>query len=175
MNVPLVGIIMGSDSDLPTMQAAIGICENFGVPCEVEIVSAHRTPERMVVYAQQAHQRGLKVIIAGAGGAAHLPGMVASLTPLPVIGVPVPSRHLQGVDSLYSIVQMPAGIPVATVAIGNAQNAGLLAIQILASHNPELLIKVQHYRQSLTTMVQEKQAKLEQLGYQAYLKAMKQD
>ncbi|HEY9607601.1 MAG TPA: 5-(carboxyamino)imidazole ribonucleotide mutase, partial [Allocoleopsis sp.] len=112
---PLVGIIMGSDSDLPTMQDAIAICQEFGVACEVAIVSAHRTPERMVNYAQEAHQRGLKVIIAGAGGAAHLPGMVASLTPLPVIGVPVPSRHLQGVDSLYSIIQMPAGIPVATV------------------------------------------------------------
>lgn len=172
MTSPLIGIIMGSDSDLPTLQGAIGVCEDFGIPCEVEIVSAHRTPERMVEYAQQAHQRGLKVIIAGAGGAAHLPGMVASLTPLPVIGVPVPSRHLQGVDSLYSIVQMPAGIPVATVAIGNAKNAGLLAIQILASHDPELLQKVQQYRQSLTDMVREKQANLEKLGYQAYLKQM---
>ena len=120
---PLVGIIMGSDSDLPTMQDAIAVCEEFGVPCEVAIVSAHRTPERMVKYAQLAHQRNLKVIIAGAGGAAHLPGMVAALTPLPVIGVPVASRHLQGVDSLYSIVQMPKGIPVATVAIGGAENA----------------------------------------------------
>jgi 5-(carboxyamino)imidazole ribonucleotide mutase len=116
---PLIGIIMGSDSDLPTLQGAIAICEQFGIAHEVAIVSAHRTPERMVEYAQQAHMRGLKVIIAGAGGAAHLPGMVAALTPLPVIGVPVASRHLQGVDSLYSIVQMPAGIPVATVAIGN--------------------------------------------------------
>lgn len=169
MSSPLIGIIMGSDSDLPTMQAAIAICEEFGVPCEVAIVSAHRTPERMVEYAKQAHQRGLKVIIAGAGGAAHLPGMVASLTPLPVIGVPVPSRHLQGVDSLYSIVQMPAGIPVATVAIGNAKNAGLLAIQILASHNSELQTKVQHYRQSLTDMVMDKQSRLEALGYREYL------
>lgn len=165
----LVGIIMGSDSDLPTMQAAIAVCEEFGVTCEVAIVSAHRTPERMVEYAQQAHQRGLKVIIAGAGGAAHLPGMVASLTPLPVIGVPVPSRHLQGVDSLYSIVQMPAGIPVATVAIGNARNAGLLAVQILATQDAALLEKVQHYRQSLKNMVTEKQAKLEEVGYQRYL------
>lgn len=172
MTSPLIGIIMGSDSDLPTLQGAIGICEEFGISCEVEIVSAHRTPERMVEYAQQAHHRGLKVIIAGAGGAAHLPGMVAALTPLPVIGVPVPSRHLQGVDSLYSIVQMPAGIPVATVAIGNAKNAGLLAIQILASHDPQLLQKVQQYRQSLTDMVREKQANLEKLGYQAYLKQM---
>ncbi len=165
----LVGIIMGSDSDLPTMQGAIAVCEEFGVVCEVAIVSAHRTPERMVEYAQQAHQRGLKVIIAGAGGAAHLPGMVASLTPLPVIGVPVPSRHLQGVDSLYSIVQMPAGIPVATVAIGNARNAGLLAVQILATQDAALLEKVQHYRQSLKDMVMEKQARLEEMGYQQYL------
>ena len=166
---PLVGIIMGSDSDLPTMQDAIAVCEEFGVPCEVAIVSAHRTPERMVKYAQLAHQRNLKVIIAGAGGAAHLPGMVAALTPLPVIGVPVASRHLQGVDSLYSIVQMPAGIPVATVAIGNAKNAGLLAVQILASHQPELLERVQQYRQNLAQSVIDKQAHLDELGYQQYL------
>jgi 5-(carboxyamino)imidazole ribonucleotide mutase len=172
MSQPLVGIIMGSDSDLPTMQAAIAVCEEFNVPCEVEIVSAHRTPERMVEYAKQAHQRGLKVIVAGAGGAAHLPGMVASLTPLPVIGVPVQTRTLQGVDSLYSIVQMPAGIPVATVAIGNAKNAGLLAVQILASHDPELLAKVQEYRQSLADMVREKQATLDKVGYQQYLREM---
>ncbi|MBD3882639.1 5-(carboxyamino)imidazole ribonucleotide mutase [Phormidium tenue FACHB-886] len=169
---PLVGIIMGSDSDLPTMQAAIATCEEFDVACEVAIVSAHRTPERMVEYAQTAHQRGLKVIIAGAGGAAHLPGMVAALTPLPVIGVPVSSRQLQGLDSLYSIVQMPAGIPVATVAIGNAKNAGLLAIQILASHQPALLEKVQQYRQSLKEMVMEKQQKLEAIGYRQYLNEM---
>ncbi|WP_016949932.1 5-(carboxyamino)imidazole ribonucleotide mutase [Anabaena sp. PCC 7108] len=167
-----IGIIMGSDSDLPTMKDAIAVCEEFGIECEVAIVSAHRTPERMVEYAQTAHQRGIKVIIAGAGGAAHLPGMVASLTPLPVIGVPVATRNLQGVDSLYSIVQMPAGIPVATVAIGNAKNAGLLAIQILATHQPELLQKVQEYRQSLSASVMEKQAKLEQLGYQQYLQQM---
>lgn len=171
-NYPLVGIIMGSDSDLPTMKEAIAILEEFQIPCEVAIVSAHRTPERMVEYAQSAHQRGLKVIIAGAGGAAHLPGMVASLTPLPVIGVPVPSRHLQGVDSLYSIVQMPAGIPVATVAIGNAKNAGLLAVQILASHQAELLARVQQYRQSLTQSVMDKQARLSELGYQQYLAEM---
>jgi 5-(carboxyamino)imidazole ribonucleotide mutase len=171
-NKPLVGIIMGSDSDLPTMQGAIAVCEEFAVPCEVAIVSAHRTPERMVKYSQEAHQRNLKVIIAGAGGAAHLPGMVAALTPLPVIGVPVQTRHLQGVDSLYSIVQMPAGIPVATVAIGNAKNAGLLAIQILASHQPELLERVQQYRQNLAQSVLEKQARLDELGYQQYLAKM---
>jgi 5-(carboxyamino)imidazole ribonucleotide mutase len=172
MAQPLIGIIMGSDSDLPTMQAAIAVCEEFGMTCEVAIVSAHRTPERMVDYAQTAHQRGLKVIIAGAGGAAHLPGMVAALTPLPVIGVPVASRHLQGIDSLYSIVQMPAGIPVATVAIGNAKNAGLLAVQILASHQPELLEKVIRYRQSLRDSVLQKQQKLEAIGYQQYLAEM---
>ncbi|WP_414753906.1 5-(carboxyamino)imidazole ribonucleotide mutase [Anabaena sp. CCY 9910] len=166
---PLVGIIMGSDSDLPTMKEAIAICEEFGVENEVAIVSAHRTPERMVEYAQTAHHRGIKVIIAGAGGAAHLPGMVASLTPLPVIGVPVATKNLQGVDSLYSIVQMPGGIPVATVAIGNAKNAGLLAVQILATQQPELLTKVQAYRQNLSTSVMTKQAKLEQLGYKQYL------
>jgi 5-(carboxyamino)imidazole ribonucleotide mutase len=167
-----VGIIMGSDSDLPIMKDAIAVCEQFGIECEVAIVSAHRIPERMVEYAQTAHQRGLKVIIAGAGGAAHLPGMVASLTPLPVIGVPVATRNLQGVDSLYSIVQMPVGIPVATVAIGNAKNAGLLAVQILATHQPELLQKVQQYRQSLCDMVMDKQSKLEELGYQKYLQQM---
>ena len=172
MTQPLVGIIMGSDSDLPTMQDAIAVCAEFGVETEVAIVSAHRTPERMVEYAKSAHQRGIKVIIAGAGGAAHLPGMVASLTPLPVIGVPVPSRYLQGLDSLYSIVQMPAGIPVATVAIGNAKNAGLLAVQIIATHQPQLLERVQHYRQTLANSVIEKQAKLEQVGYQQYLSNM---
>lgn len=166
---PLVGIIMGSDSDLPTMEAAIAVCAEFAVPTEVAIVSAHRTPERMVDYAKTAHQRGLKVIIAGAGGAAHLPGMVAALTPLPVIGVPVQTRTLQGVDSLYSIVQMPGGIPVATVAIGNAKNAGLLAVQMLASHDSQLLTRVQEYRRSLETMVLDKQAQLDKLGYQDYL------
>jgi 5-(carboxyamino)imidazole ribonucleotide mutase len=167
-----VGIIMGSDSDLPTMKDAIAVCEEFGIECEVAIVSAHRTPERMFEYAQTAHKRGIKVIIAGAGGAAHLPGMVASLTPLPVIGVPVATRNLQGVDSLYSIVQMPAGIPVATVAIGNAKNAGLLAVQILATHQPELLERVQAYRQSLCDMVMDKQNTLAELGYQEYLQKM---
>ncbi|WP_449420764.1 5-(carboxyamino)imidazole ribonucleotide mutase [Phormidium nigroviride] len=169
MTQAVIGIIMGSDSDLPTMKDAIAICEEFTIPCEVAIVSAHRTPERMVEYAQNAHLRGLKVIIAGAGGAAHLPGMVASLTPLPVIGVPVATRHLQGVDSLYSIVQMPAGIPVATVGIGNAKNAGLLAVQILAAYQPKLLERVQQYRQSLSQSVLEKQERLAELGYRQYL------
>lgn len=166
---PSVGIIMGSDSDLLTMQGAIAICEQFQVAHEIAIVSAHRTPERMVDYAKTAHTRGLKVIIAGAGGAAHLPGMVAALTPLPVIGVPVATRHLQGLDSLYSIVQMPRGIPVATVAIGNAQNAGLLAVQMLATHDPGLQAQVQAYRQAMTQTVLDKQQRLEAIGYESYL------
>lgn len=169
MQTPLIGIIMGSDSDLPTMKAAIEICEQFEITHEVAIVSAHRTPERMVEYAQTAHTRGLKVIIAGAGGAAHLPGMVASLTSLPVIGVPIQTKALQGVDSLYSIVQMPAGIPVATVSIGNATNAGLLAVQILAIQDPALLGQIQLYRESLKDMVMGKQAKLDTVGYRNYL------
>ncbi len=164
-----IAIIMGSDSDLPTMAGAIAVCEEFGITPEVAIISAHRTPERMVAYAQGAHGRGLKVIIAGAGGAAHLPGMVAALTVLPVIGVPVPSKYLQGIDSLYSIVQMPVGIPVATVAIGNATNAGLLAVQILATQDAQLLAKVQTYRQQLQQMVEEKQNNLATLDYQQYL------
>ncbi|HEY9887309.1 MAG TPA: 5-(carboxyamino)imidazole ribonucleotide mutase [Candidatus Obscuribacterales bacterium] len=171
MTSPPIGIIMGSDSDLPTMQAAIAVCEDFDVAYEVAIVSAHRTPDRMVTYAKTAHERGLKVIIAGAGGAAHLPGMVAALTPLPVIGVPVKTSTLSGVDSLYSIVQMPGGIPVATVAIGNAKNAGLLAVQILATHQPALLAQVQTYRQDLAAQVMEKQARLEAIGYREYLTA----
>lgn len=169
---PEIGIIMGSDSDLPTMEAAIKVCQQFAVSHEVEIVSAHRTPHRMIEYAQNAHTRGIKVIIAGAGGAAHLPGMTASLTPLPVIGVPIKTSTLQGVDSLYSIVQMPRGIPVATVAIGNAQNAGLLAVQILASTRPELLEKISKYRNDLAQMVLDKQQQLNELGYQKYLTQM---
>jgi 5-(carboxyamino)imidazole ribonucleotide mutase len=163
---------MGSDSDLPTMEKAIAVCEDFAIPHKVEIISAHRTPDRMVEYARNAHQQGIKVIIAGAGGAAHLPGMVAALTPLPVIGVPVTTRQLQGVDSLYSIVQMPRGIPVATVAIGNAQNAGLLAVQILATSDPQLQSKIQQYRQDLAQTVLDKQDRLDKLGYQTYLSQM---
>jgi 5-(carboxyamino)imidazole ribonucleotide mutase len=158
--MPEISIIMGSDSDLPTMEEAIAVCQKFAVSYEVAIISAHRTPERMVGFAKHAHTRGIKVIIAGAGGAAHLPGMVAALSPLPVIGVPVVSKYLNGLDSLYSIVQMPRGIPVATVAIGNAENAGLLAVQILAISQPELLVKIQAYRVSLEAMVMAKQAKL---------------
>jgi 5-(carboxyamino)imidazole ribonucleotide mutase len=139
---PVVGIIMGSDSDWETMEAAASTLKRFGIDHEVEVVSAHRTPVRMVEYSQTAYERGLKVIIAGAGGAAHLPGMVASLTILPVIGVPVSSKNLNGLDSLLSIVQMPRGIPVATVAIGNAENAALLALRILATNDKKLAVKL---------------------------------
>ncbi|GAB4336307.1 MAG: 5-(carboxyamino)imidazole ribonucleotide mutase [Phototrophicales bacterium] len=145
----MIGIIMGSDSDLPTMQGTIEICQAFDVPYEVKVVSAHRTPDDMADYAKTAHTRGIKVIVAGAGGAAHLPGMVAAYSPLPVIGVPVQSKALSGLDSLLSIVQMPGGVPVATVAIGGAKNAGLLAIQILATHNPHLLQKMIAYKATL--------------------------
>ena len=131
MAEPLVGIVMGSDSDWPVMKAAADACAEFGVPYEADVVSAHRMPEDMVAWGRAAHTRGLKVVIAGAGGAAHLPGMLAALTPLPVIGVPVPLKYLDGMDSLLSIVQMPAGVPVATVAVGNARNAGLRAVRIL--------------------------------------------
>lgn len=155
-----VGIIMGSDSDLPTMEAAAEQLEQFGIPYELHIVSAHRTPDRMVDYAKEAVARGLKVIIAGAGGAAHLPGMVASLTTLPVIGVPVESKTMKGVDSLYSIVQMPKGIPVATVAIGNAANAGLLAVRILACHDPALAQKLQRFHDTQRDTVLEKDKKV---------------
>ncbi len=146
MSQPIVGVIMGSDSDLQTMRAATEVLTEFGIAHEVKVVSAHRTPEAMVDYAKTARERGLKVIIAGAGGAAHLPGMVASLTTLPVIGVPVRTTALNGVDSLYSIVQMPAGIPVATVAIGNSTNAALLAARILAIDDNGLLEKVEAFQ-----------------------------
>jgi 5-(carboxyamino)imidazole ribonucleotide mutase len=146
---PLVGIVMGSDSDWPVMSAAADACAEFGVPCEADVVSAHRMPEDMVAYGRNAHSRGLKVIIAGAGGAAHLPGMLAALTPLPVIGVPVPLKYLDGMDSLLSIVQMPAGVPVATVAIGNARNAGLLAVRILAASDDGLRQKMVDFQDQL--------------------------
>ncbi len=151
-----VGIIMGSDSDVPTMEAAEGVMHEFGVSYELHVVSAHRTPERMVEYAKSARDRGLKVIIAGAGGAAHLPGMVASLSTLPVIGVPVVSGGLDGMDSLLSIVQMPKGVPVATVAIGNARNAGLLAVQILAISDSDLAERLLMFREDQVTQVLEK-------------------
>ncbi|MBZ0183442.1 MAG: 5-(carboxyamino)imidazole ribonucleotide mutase [Melioribacteraceae bacterium] len=145
MNNPVIGIIMGSDSDLSSMQGAIDICKDFNVNFEVKIVSAHRTPDYMAEYAKSAKERGIQIIIAGAGGAAHLPGMTASHTTLPVIGVPVQSKSLNGLDSLLSIVQMPGGIPVATVAIGQSKNAGLLAIRILALNDNELSSKLDEY------------------------------
>lgn len=143
---PSVGIVMGSDSDWPVMKAAAEICRDFGVSFEVRVVSAHRTPTDLAEYGQNAHERGLLVIIAGAGGAAHLPGMLAAYSPLPVIGVPVPQANLQGMDSLLSIVQMPRGVPVATVAIGGALNAGLLAVQILATRDPSLQKRILAYK-----------------------------
>ncbi len=151
---------MGSDSDWPILQAASDICTEFGVPCETRVLSAHRTPFEMIRYARTAHTRGLKVIIAGAGGAAHLPGMIAACSPLPVIGVPVQTKALQGLDSLLSIVQMPAGVPVATVAIGGGRNAGLLAIQILATGNPALLRQVQAHKSRLAAESRAKNRKL---------------
>ncbi len=153
MTGPLVGIIMGSDSDLPTMRDAAAICKQFDIPYEVRVVSAHRTPRDMVDYAEAAHGRGLKVIIAGAGNAAHLPGMVASFTPLPVIGVPRPLDRLDGLDSLLSIVQMPAGVPVATVGIGGGRNAGLLAVRILAASDEALRAAVSRFQADLADRV----------------------
>jgi len=152
----IVGVIMGSDSDWPTMKAAADALDEFGVAYEVSVVSAHRTPDKMIAYARSAASRGLKVIVAGAGGAAHLPGMVASATALPVVGVPVPLKYLDGMDSLLSIVQMPAGIPVATVSIGGARNAGLLAVRILGASDQDLRAKVEQFQESLAAMVEEK-------------------
>ncbi len=165
----IVGIIMGSDSDLPVMQEAAKILDEFGVKYELTVVSAHRTPEKMYSYAKEAKSRGIEVIIAGAGGAAHLPGMVAALTSLPVIGVPVKSSNLNGLDSLLSIVQMPGGIPVATVAINGAKNAGLLAARIVANKYKEISDKLEIYIDKMEQEVEEKAVKLEDLGYKAYL------
>jgi 5-(carboxyamino)imidazole ribonucleotide mutase len=157
---PQVGIIMGSDSDWPTMEAAAVALAEFEVPFEVGVVSAHRTVRKMVDYAESAADRGIRTIIAGAGGAAHLPGMVAALTPLPVIGVPVPLKHLDGMDSLLSIVQMPAGVPVATVSIGGARNAGLLAVRILGASDAGLRAKMAAFQAGLEKLVAEKDAAL---------------
>ncbi len=161
MSEPRVGVIMGSDSDWPTMRAAAQALDEFGVAHEVRVVSAHRTPEAMLDYGRTAADRGLRVIIAGAGGAAHLPGMVASVTTLPVVGVPVPLKYLDGLDSLLSIVQMPAGIPVATVSVGGARNAGLLAVRILAAGDPDLTERLVRFQQSLRDLVAEKDAALQ--------------
>ena len=153
---PVVGIVMGSDSDWPTMEAAALALREFGVGYEADVVSAHRMPEEMVAYGRAAHERGLKVIIAGAGGAAHLPGMLAALTPLPVIGVPVALRHLDGMDSLLSIVQMPAGVPVATVSIGNARNAGLLAVRMLGIGDAGLVAAMTTFQTELRDLARDK-------------------
>ena len=159
-NAPLVGVVMGSDSDWRVMSDASQILIDFGVPHEVEIVSAHRTPDKLIRYGRDARKRGLRAIIAGAGGAAHLPGMLASVTSLPVIGVPVPLAILDGMDSLLSIVQMPAGIPVATVSIGGAKNAGLLAIRILGATDAALADRVEAYARELESLVEDKNRRL---------------
>ncbi|CAL9274405.1 MULTISPECIES: 5-(carboxyamino)imidazole ribonucleotide mutase [Streptomyces] len=157
---PVVGIVMGSDSDWPVMEAAAKALDEFEIPYEVDVVSAHRMPHEMIAYGEQAAGRGLKAVIAGAGGAAHLPGMLASVTPLPVIGVPVPLKYLDGMDSLLSIVQMPAGVPVATVSVGGARNAGLLAARILAAHDEELLARMREFQQELNDQATEKGKRL---------------
>jgi len=167
-----VGIIMGSDSDLPVMSKAAAFLEKMGIEYEISIVSAHRTPERMFEYAKTAKQRGLVVIIAGAGGAAHLPGMVASLTALPVVGVPVESKSLKGEDSLLSIVQMPPGIPVATMAINGAENAGIMATAILGAADDVIYDRLAKYKADLREMIEGKAARLETDGYEKYLKNM---
>ena len=157
---PLVGLIMGSDSDWPTVKPAAEVLAEFGVPFEVGVVSAHRTPEKMLAYAKSAHERGLKAIIACAGGAAHLPGMVAAATPLPVIGIPRALKDLDGLDSLLSIVQMPGGVPVATVSIGGAKNAGLLAVRILSAGDPALVDKMVAYQENMAAEVEKKDENL---------------
>ena len=168
-----VGIVMGSDSDLPVMQEAAKILDGFGIKYELTVVSAHRTPHRLVDYATKAAEKGLKVIIAGAGGAAHLPGMIASITPLPVIGVPIKTSTMSGLDSLYSIVQMPRGVPVATVAINGSKNAGILAAQIIGSSDSVIRQKIVKYKEEMQHSVEEIAEKLEKLGYEEYLKEYK--
>lgn len=160
MTSPLVSIVMGSDSDWPVMRDAAAALKEFGVPFEADVVSAHRTPERMIRYGKEAADRGIRVIIAGAGGAAHLPGMLASVTTLPVIGVPVPLKTLDGLDSLLSIVQMPAGVPVATVSIGGARNAGLLAVRILGTVDASLTTQLADFARDLESQVEAKRAGL---------------
>lgn len=167
-----VGIIMGSDSDLPIMSKAAEILDRFGIEYDITVISAHRMPDIFFEYAKSAESKGYKVIIAGAGGAAHLPGMAAAIFPMPVIGVPIHTKSLGGVDSLYSIVQMPGGIPVATVAINGGLNAGLLAAKILAVSDAELLQKIKDYSAGLKDSVAAKAEKLEKLGYEEYLKQM---
>ena len=168
-----VGIVMGSDSDMPVMAKAADILEELGISYEMAIISAHREPDVFFEYAKNAEEKGFKVIIAGAGKAAHLPGMCAAIFPMPVIGVPMKTSDLGGVDSLYSIVQMPSGIPVATVAIGGGQNAGILAAKILATSDPELLRKLKDYSAKLKAQVEQKDARLQEIGYKAYLESQK--
>ena len=170
MEKPVVGIVMGSDSDLPVVKEAALILEQFSIPFEMRIISSHRTPEKAAEYAETAAERGLEVIIAAAGGAAHLAGVLAADTPLPVIGLPIKSAALSGVDSLYSIVQMPSGIPVATVAINGAKNAALLAVQMLSIGNKELREKIKDYKAKLALAVEEKDNRLQKVGYQNYSK-----
>lgn len=169
MAKPLVGIVMGSDSDLPVMQEASRILDELGVSSEVIISSAHRAPDKTADYARSAAERGLEVIIAGAGGAAHLPGVIAAYTPLPVIGVPIESGSLNGVDALYAMVQMPSGVPVATVAVNGAKNAGILAAQIIGSGDPAVRAAVAAYKDKLAAQVAEKDALLAKLGIAGYL------
>lgn len=169
---PLVGVIMGSQSDLPTMQDAVNVLRDFGIPYEVDIVSAHRTPEKLMTYSKSAAGRGLQVIIAGAGGAAHLPGMVAAMTPLPVVGVPIKTSTLNGQDSLLSIVQMPRGVPVATVAIGNAMNAGLLAVRSLCASRPDLREKMEAYQLKMKETVDGMSERLLEQGSDQFLENM---
>lgn len=164
-----VAIIMGSESDLPVMQEAARMLENFDISFDLTIVSAHRTPDRLVEFSKKAHEKGYKVIIAGAGGAAHLPGMVASFTHLPVVGVPVKSSNMSGLDSLYSIVQMPPGVPVGTMAINGSKNAGLYAVQILAAQDEQIAQKLMDYKKRIAEEVVEKATKLEKIGYEDYL------
>lgn len=169
---PLVSIIMGSDSDLGVMSEAAKVLEHFNVPFELTVVSAHRTAKRLYDFSSSAFARGIKVIIAGAGGAAHLPGMVAAISPLPVIGVPIKSKSMDGLDSLLSIAQMPPGVPVATVAINGAQNAGLLAVQMLGVNDAKLIQKIERYKKELKKTVEKKAKTLEKKGYKKYLKSL---
>ena len=171
--MPKVGIVMGSDSDMPVMAKAAEILDKFGIDYEMTIISAHREPDIFFNWAKSAEEKGIKVIIAGAGKAAHLPGMCAALFPMPVVGIPMKTSDLGGVDSLYSIVQMPSGIPVATVAINGGANAGILAAKILATSDPELLAKLKNYSEEMKNDVVKKADKLESIGYKEYLSQMK--
>lgn len=173
MNKPIIGIIMGSDSDLPVMKDAAEILDEFSIPYDITVLSAHRTPHQVIEYVMQAEKKNMKIFIAGAGGAAHLAGVIAALTTHPVIGVPILSKTLNGIDSLYSIVQMPPGVPVATVAINGAKNAGLLAIQMLALSDRKLKTKLLNFKKKLNDSVMKKAKKLQVIGYEKYLEEMK--